>query len=88
MLKPRKKLIFQNTMHYKKVFNTKAFRVKIYKHLLINNDQNRILDSKLRKEDCSNEDIYNFLTMIRRRNNSIYQPITREEWTIIVKQSK
>ena len=73
-------------MHYKKVFNTKVFRDKIYKHLLINNIQNRILNSKMRKEDYSNEDIYDFLTILRRiSNNSIYQPITRKEWIVLVK---
>ena len=54
------KLIIQNIMHHKKVFNIKAFRDKIYKYLLMNNIRNRILDGKLRKEDYSNEDVCDF----------------------------
>ena len=76
-----------NTKYHKKVFQTKAYKDKIYKYLLSNEIQDKILNSQLRREDYTNNDVYEFLTIIKRTiiiDTTIYQEITREEWSSIV----
>ena len=58
------KLISQNRIYYKKGFNTNTFKDKIYKYLLSNQVRDRILGGKLWKEDCTNENIFDFLSIL------------------------
>ena len=60
-----RKLIEQNKKHHSKAFNIKANKDKIYKKLLNDDIQNRILNGELRKEECDKSNIYEFLTLLQ-----------------------
>jgi len=65
-----KVLIEQNIYHQKKVLNTQAYNDKIYKTLLEDTVRDRILNRKLKPEQCTNKDVYEFLTLLRRATSS------------------
>ena len=57
-------LINQNKKHYRKVFQTKVYKDRIYSKLLNDNICNRILYRTLTRDECSDNDIFEFLTLL------------------------
>ena len=59
----------------------------MYKYLLANDTCNRILGGKLRKEEYSNKDVFDFLTILQKisNNSRYYQLINHKEWIAVVK---
>ena len=73
-------LIKQNKIHYSKVFQTKFYNDKIYKKLLNKETRDRILQGMITREECTESDIFEFLTLLKRKNRDQleikrYQPI-------------
>ena len=46
--------------------------------------RDKIIDGKLKVEDCNNEEVYEFLKLLAsetpQQSNRIFQPITNEDW--------
>ena len=57
-------IVKQNTHHYKKVLQTKAYTNKIYTNLNQDNTRDRILKGILHKEECTDQDQCKFLTLL------------------------
>ena len=68
------------------------YKDKIYAKLQDNNVRNRILAEELDRSECDNQNVYNFLTLLKRLNNLlstiIIQLINEEEWEAVVRASK
>ena len=52
--------------------------------------RDRILKGELRRDECTNEDIFEFLMLLERtgvnnNNTAEYRPITCEKWKIVIK---
>jgi len=54
-----------NTYHFRKAYNSKALKDKIYSKLLINNIRNKILDKILKQKKCKKKDVYNFIKLLK-----------------------
>ena len=66
-----------------------AYKDKICKMLLQDNIRNRILQGELRRDKYSNDNIFEFLSLLKRNNSLInnrlkFQLITKEEWRLAV----
>ena len=59
-----------NTTHYSQALNTPMHQDRIYPKLQQDETRNTILDGTLGRENCDNEDIYQFLKLLKtnRRN--------------------
>ena len=72
--------------------NTKVCKDRICKKLLDNEVRDRIFKGELRKEECDESDIYNFLRLLHRKNKTsstiIYQEITIDKWREVVMKAK
>ena len=56
-----KAIIEHNTNHFKKVLNTKAFKDKIHNQLENNKIRDKILEGKLQRKECNNDNTYQLL---------------------------
>ena len=65
---------------------------RIYKQLSNNKIRDKILIEKLERDDCKNEEVFRFLNLLKKSNetpdNLEFEPINIEEWKDIVKSSK
>ena len=61
-------IIDQNIAHYKAVFKIKVYQDKIYHKLSLNKMWDKILNGKLEEEDCSNKEVFEFLSLLQRNN--------------------
>ena len=86
-----KAIIKQNTMHFTKAHRSKAYQDKIYNKLQENNTRDKILAGQLTPEDCDNEEVFEFLSLLKnpqQNNKPPYEPITEDKWIEEVKRSK
>ena len=58
-------IINKNIRYHKVVFNTKVYKDRIYKKLLNNEIRDDILKRKLDEFECTNRDVYKFLTLLQ-----------------------
>ena len=81
-----------NKIHFWKAHQTDVYKDKIYAKLQDNNVRNRILAGELDRSECNNQNINNFLILLKRPNNlpstTITQIINEEEWEVVVRASK
>ena len=63
-------IIEYNREHYTKVHNTNIYQDKIYKQLQIDSIRDKIIDGKLKRKDCDNDETYKFLKLLANPNNS------------------
>ena len=61
-------IIDHNIAHHKAVFKTKVYQDKIYYKLSSNKIRDKILNRKLEEEDCSNKEVFKFLSLLQRNN--------------------
>ena len=54
-----------NENHYKKAYDSIAYKDIIYNKLTYNTIWDKILNSTLQKEDCTHEEFYNFLKLLK-----------------------
>jgi len=75
--------IKQNKIHHRKEFQIKTYKNKIYNKLLNSNVHNRILNRDLRQDECDESNIFEFLSLLYRKNKTSsttrYQEILVEE---------
>ena len=62
-------LIEKNTYHQKKVLSTQAYKDKVYNKLLDDGAQDKIPNSKLCPDYCTNRDVCKFLTLLKHLNS-------------------
>ena len=56
------------------------------------NIRDKLLRGRLQRDECSNNDVFEFLSLLQ-WNNAIsyetsYKPITKEEWQFVVRKAK
>ena len=66
---------------------------RIYNHLLENKTRDRILNGNLHRDKCNNNDIFDFLSLLKRNltnsySTTTYQLIIIDKWKKIVKKEK
>jgi len=70
----------------------KVYEDKIYNKLKEDKIRNRVLKGQLRREDCNNEDMFKFLSLLEQPENweqkNEFQLISGEEWVESVKRVK
>jgi len=85
------KLIKQNLHHFKKVHSTRVYYDKVYYKITEDEIRNKILAGMLKAEDCDNNNIFKFLSLLKQvqlKDMTIYLLITVEEWRTAVKRAK
>ena len=84
-------IIMYNEQHLKQAHSSIMYKDKIYKKLRNNDIRDKILDGRLRKQDCDDERVYEFLKLLKvpvgQRTRRIRE-ITEEDWVKVVKWSK
>ena len=50
-----------NKNHYKQVFRSEVYNDKIYKELQNNNMRDKIFAGRLKRDNCDNSEVYEFL---------------------------
>ena len=78
------RIIQQNKYHHNKVLKTKMYKDKICNRLLENETRDRILNRNLRRDKCKDNNIYDFLLLLKRNAVTLhsittYQPIVINE---------
>jgi len=58
-----------NTSHYKQAMQTTMYQDQIYNKLQDNEVRNDILDGNLQRSQCDDEDVYQFLTLLKQPEN-------------------
>ena len=79
-----REILQYNTHHFTKVYQSKAYKDKIYKKLPINEVRNKILTGRIRRQDFDDENVYEFFILLKNTNNNNgpnyqYNLITEEE---------
>ena len=83
-----------NTTHFQEAHQTEVYNDKIYHKLQEDDTRDKILDGRLREEDCDSKDVFEFLSLLkqpqerRSRSNRQYQEIMIEQWTKEVMRAK
>ena len=55
-----------NKLHFRQAFSSKAYRDKIYKKLKYDEIRERILCGELEVKECDDNNVYSFLTLLKR----------------------
>ena len=64
-IKLEKAIISQNKLHHQKVFQTKAYKDKIYIKLINEEIRDRILNGQLNSNEYDSNDMYEFLMLLQ-----------------------
>ena len=82
-----------NKKHYRQAFESRAYQDKLYAVLKHDNIRNKILKGSLRREECNDDDVYEFMSLLKRKGGYVegsnqMAAITEEEWIRTVKKAK
>ena len=82
-----------NKKHFRKAYSSQAFKDKLYSKLQIEQIRDKILKGTLTRAECDNEDVYQFILLLRRpggfeSGSNKMRDILEEEWTKVVKKAK
>jgi len=58
-------IVEYNIKHFRQAFASKAYKDKVYNKLNIDDIRDRILKGELEVEECDDEDVYSFLTLLK-----------------------
>jgi len=90
--KMENKIMEYNRSHFKKAHNSKVFNDKIYKELRNDNVRDKILNGTLQREECDDDNVYEFLKLLHQNRRNNYRRCRKEindhDWEKVVKQSK
>ena len=84
-------IMTHNRKHFSKAHDTKIYKDKIYKQLQQNHMRDKILQGRLVEEDCDNQEVYDFLKLLKNPGQSCkpsFEPIIEEDWIREVRRSK
>ena len=72
------------------MFSAKIYQDKIYKSIDDDRVRNRILKGEFSREECNSDEVYKFLRLLHNPlfADRYFNPITKEEWTRVVKATK
>lgn len=76
--------------HFKKALNSHAYKDKICSKIEKDETRDKILNSTLSVDECSDKDVCEFLALLKRENerSKTYQPMSMKEWRTVVMRSK
>ena len=81
-----------NTSYFKKVHLLVAYKDKIYNELRCNSIRDKILNGTHKREECDDENVYHFLTLLHQNRRNDYCRFHREihkyDWIKVMKKSK
>jgi len=82
-----------NKKHFRKAYLSKAFKDKIYTKLQIEQIRDKILNGALKSEECDNEDVYQFMKLLKKpgghvRGSNKMEELSVAEWSKVMKKSK
>ena len=69
---------------------SKVHKDKICKKLDDKETRKNILEGRLEKPDCDNEEFFKFFQILKRKNTTVndFNPLYKEGWSKVVKKSK
>ena len=87
------KIVQYNKKYFRKAYSSNAFKDKIYMQLKLDQIRDKILKGKLKRVSCDNDDVFEFLTLLKKlggyeQNSNGMDDITDEEWIRVVKKAK
>jgi len=86
------KIMTFNRNHFKKAHSTPIYNDKIYNELRNNSIRDKILNGNLSRDECDNDNVYEFLKLLRQNGRNNYRRTRRElceqDWIRVVKKSK
>ena len=81
-----------NRENFQQAYQTKVYNDKIYNELKEDRVRNRILKGQLRREDCDDEDVFEFLSLLKQLENweqkNEFQLISEEEQVESMKRAE
>ena len=82
-----------NKKHFRQAFSSKAYKDKVYLKLRHNDIRDKILNGTLQREECDDQDIYDFINLLKKRGeysegSNKMENIISDEWTKTVKKAK
>ena len=80
-----------NINHFKQAYSSEVCSDKIFPKLTSADVISKTLEGSLEKKDCTFSDVYDFLQLIKSdflSSSKRYKPVTREEFSAVVKQAK
>ena len=85
-------IVEYNVKHFRQAFASKAYKDKVYNKLNIDDIRDRILKGELEVEECDDEDVYSFLTLLKqpqgRNHTAELEEISELEWESVVTKVK
>ena len=54
-----------NKKHFRQAYSSKAFQDKIYTQLKCDEVRDKILNGAIKREDCDDQDVYDFLKLLK-----------------------
>ena len=73
------------------VVQTKVYNDKICKKIDNKETRKKILEGRLERNDCDNQEVFDFLQLLKRPKNSTtndFNPMDKAYWSEVVKKSK
>ena len=55
-----------NKKHFRQSYSSKAFKDRIYSQLKYNEVRDKILNGTLQRNECDNQDVYDFLKLLKK----------------------
>jgi hypothetical protein len=79
-----------NKQHYQKAFSALICNDKIYNEIKNDSTRNKIINGGIIREECDSDEVYEFLKLLQNPalTDRHFEPITKEEWTKVVKAAK
>ena len=80
-----------NKTHFSKVKDSEVHKDKMHENIIEDNIRDKILSGELNREDCDEESVCKFLSLVKRRTATQIdnkKELTEEEFITVVKQSK
>jgi len=86
----KEETIKHDTKHFSMAIETKMYRDKIYAKLDDKVIRKKILEGKLKREDCDDKDAFEFLPLLKRPEKAggiEFRPMEKDDWTKVVKKA-
>ena len=83
-------IIKHNTKHFSMAIETKMYQDKIYAKLDDKAIRKKILEGKLKREECDDKEVFEFLQLLTRpekAGGTEFRSMEKEEWTKVVRKA-
>ena len=82
--KTEEEITKHNTKHFSMAIETKMHQDKIHAKLDDKEIRKKILEGKLKREDCDDKDVFEFLQLLKRpekAGRTEFRPMEKDDWT-------